>query len=186
MNAFPIILALLCAVPAGGAVPPRLDGATPKAQAAGVCEWHKEAKGFAATVIITPDPEWKLKWSAPAMEVPAVEQTDAVRVGGKVWAMVFLSNPQPDQTGKVDVTCDFRLVRPNGQISTHRDLRALHGTMTAPTSCTFLSEFVLTMDAEPTDPLGEWVMELVVRDRNRGVEVPIVGRYRVLPNSARR
>ena len=42
------------------------------------------------------------------------------------------------------------------------------------------------MDAEPTDPVGEWVMELVVRDRNRGVEVPIVGRYRVLPKVARR
>jgi len=41
------------------------------------------------------------------------------------------------------------------------------------------------MDAEPTDPVGEWVMELVVRDRNRGVEVPIVGRYTLLPRDRR-
>jgi len=186
MKAIPTILALLCTAAAYGAVQPNRANARQEAPSADACEWHKEVKGFAATVIITPDPEWKRKWSAPAAEVPAVDPVDSVRIGGKVWAVVFLSNPLPDKTGKVDVTCDFRLVRPNGQISTHRDLQALHGKMTAPSSSTFLSEFVLTMDAEPTDPVGEWVMELVVRDRNRGVEVPIVGRYRVLPKAARR
>lgn len=149
-------------------------------------EWHKEAKGFAATVVITPDLDWKKKCTAPTSELPDLERTNAVHIGGKVWAVVLLSNPLPDRAGKVDVTCDFRLVRPNGKISNHRDLRALQGKLAAPTSRFFLSEFVLTMDAEESDPLGEWVMELVIHDRNRGVEVPIVGRYTVLPKQARR
>ncbi len=149
-------------------------------------EWHREAKGFAATVLITPDFDWKQKCTAPSAGLPDLERTSSVHIGGKVWAVVLLSNPLPDEAGKVDVTCDFRLVRPNGRISKHRDLRALQGKLDAPTSRFFLSEFVLTMDAEESDPLGEWVMELVIHDRNRGVEVPIVGRYTVLPKRARR
>ncbi|MBK8476125.1 MAG: hypothetical protein IPL39_07355 [Opitutaceae bacterium] len=149
-------------------------------------EWHREAKGFGATVLITPDLDWKQKCTAPTAALPDLERTNSVHIGGKVWAVVLLSNPLPDGAGKVDVTCDFRLVRPNGRISKHCDLRALQGRLDAPTSRFFLSEFVLTMDAEESDPLGEWVMELVIHDRNRGVEVPIVGRYTVLPKQTRR
>lgn len=165
------------------ALPPNAVG---RGAAPLTAEWHKEAKGFAATVLITPDLDWKRKCTAPTVALPDLERTNSVHIGGKVWAVVLLSNPLPDEAGKVDVTCDFRLVRPNGRISKHRDLRALQGRLDAPTSRFFLSEFVLTMDAEESDPLGEWVMELVVHDRNRGVDVPIVGRYTVLPKQTRR
>ena len=108
-----------------------------------------------------------------------------MRIGGKVWAVVLLSNPLPDKTGNVDVTCDLRLARPNGKISNHRQLRALQGKLVGGASKTYLSEIGLTMTGEEKDPLGEWVLELIVYDRNRGVAIPIIGRYTLLPKDAR-
>lgn len=149
-------------------------------------EGRAEAHGFGATVCITPDPNWKTKWSGPAGSVPAVERTESLRIGETVWALIFVTNPLPDSTGQVDVTCDLRMVRPNGKISEHRGLRALRKKVDRSARSTHLSEFVLTMKGEEIDPVGEWVIEIVVRDRNRGVEVPLVARYTLLPKDAQR
>lgn len=150
------------------------------------CQTRREINGFAATVCITPDPDWKTKCLAPRKTVPRVEQTASLRIGEKVWALIFVTNPLPDATGNVNVTCDLRMVRPNGKISEHRDLPALRKKLEGTNRLTHLSEFVLTMKGEETDPVGEWVIEIVVHDKNRGVDVPIIGRYTLLPKDAQR
>jgi hypothetical protein len=154
------------------------------APGAGAREVRAETHGFGATVCITPDPNWKTKWSGPAGSVPPVERVESLRIGETVWALIFVTNPLPDSTGQVDVTCDLRMVRPNGKVSEHRGLRALRKKVDRSARFTHLSEFVLTMKGEETDPVGEWVIEIVVRDKNRGVEVPLVGRYTLLPKKA--
>lgn len=184
MKVFALAFVSFCAVAVCLAVQPNGSARRQTARSAAESEWHKEAKGFAATVVITPDPEWKAKCKASGTTVPRVDRTDTVRVGGKVWAVVLLSNPLPDKTGNVNVTCDLRLARPNGKVSVHPGLRALHGKLPGPATNTYVSEIGLTMTGEETDPLGEWVMELVVHDRNRGVDVPIIGRYMLLPKDS--
>ncbi|HLP09200.1 MAG TPA: hypothetical protein VK178_13630 [Opitutaceae bacterium] len=139
-------------------------------------EWRQVRDGFGAAVVVTADPEWKRKWGAPGSKLPRVDQTNSLRVGEKVWALLFLTNPTADTEGNVDVTCDLRMVRPNGKVTEHRDLRALH-CRTVPVPRTYLSEFVLTMVGEENDPVGEWVVEFTVRDKVRGVAVPVTGRY---------
>lgn len=165
-----------CASPA---VPAR-DPA-PVAAVASDCGWRREADGFQAAVLVTADAGWKRTCSLPTAKLPAVPQTGSLYVGGKVWALLFVSNPLPDETGAVDVTCDLRMVRPNGRISEHHNLKALHKNLGESAPLTFLSEFVLTMVGEENDPLGEWVIELTVHDRNRGVDVPVKCHYTLLP-----
>ncbi|MFT3831650.1 MAG: hypothetical protein QM691_18295 [Opitutaceae bacterium] len=139
-------------------------------------EWRQMRDGFGAAVMVTADPEWKRKWGAPGSRLPRVEQTDSLHIGEKVWALLFLTNPTADLEGNVDVTCNLRMIRPNGKVTVHRGLRALH-CRTVPVPRTYLSEFVLTMVGEENDPVGEWVVEFTVRDKVRGVDVPVTGRY---------
>lgn len=141
--------------------------------------------GFGAMVVITPDSRWKSRRGALLHEMPKPARLNSLRVGGKVWALIFLTNPLPDTAGGVNVTCDVRTVRPNGRVTLHREVCALRRKDAGRKSHIYLSEFVVTMLGEEKDPLGEWVLEIVVRDRNRGVEVPIVGRYTLLPRDGR-
>ncbi len=155
-----------------------------KTDPAAEAEWRRSNNGFGATVVVTTDPEWKRKWGTPTSRVPRVTPAKALRVGEKVWALLFLTNPLQDESGNVDVTCDLRMIRPNGRISEHREVKALRKKTIPVPGQTYMSEFVLTMVGEETDPVGEWVVEFVVRDRKRGVEVPVVSRYTLLPKAA--
>lgn len=153
------------------------------AMAAEACEWRRAESGFQAAVLVTADDGWKQTCALPTAKLPAVRRADSLQVGGKVWALLFVSNPLPDASGAVDVTCDLRMVRPNGRVSEHRNLKALRKNLGEAAPLTFLSEFVLTMVGEEGDPLGEWMIELVVHDRNRGVDVPVACRYTLLPRA---
>lgn len=155
-----------------------------KADPAAEVEWRRTNNGFGAMVVVTADPQWKRKWSAPTSRVPRVAPAKGLRIGEKVWALLFLTNPLQDEKGNVDVTCDLRMIRPNGRISEHRDVKALRKKTIPVPGQTYMSEFVLTMVGEEKDPVGEWVVEFVVRDRKRGVEVPVVSRYTLLPKAA--
>lgn len=141
--------------------------------------------GFGAEVVITPDPIWKARRGAPTRSVPSHAQSSVLRVGGKIWALIFLKNPLQDPGGIMDVTCDVRTIRPNGKVTEHREVRALKCKGTGATTRTYLAEFVVTMSGAEDDPIGEWVLEILVRDRNRGIEVPVVGRFTLLPKDRR-
>jgi hypothetical protein len=149
------------------------------------CEWSRTKDDFGATVVFTPEAIWKARRGAVAREVPPEHRADFVRVGGKVWGLIYLTNPQPDGEGSVNVTCDVRTIRPNGKVTVHRELCALRRKAAGRGNGTYLSEFVVTMEGEDNDPLGEWVIEIVVHDRNRNVDVPIVGRFKLLPRDRR-
>ncbi len=177
-----ILFALVCLA---AALAPAEVGAKTKEPVARAAEpeWRKVRDGFGAAVVVTADPEWKRKWGTPGNKLPRIEQAGSLRIGEKVWALLFLTNPSFDGAGYVDVTCDLRMIRPNGKVTEHRALRALR-TKTIPVPQTYMSEFVLTMVGEENDPVGEWVLEFVVHDRKRGIDVPVVGRYQLLPKAA--
>lgn len=136
--------------------------------------------------MLTADPQWRSLRGKRTRNSSRVERTDEVRVGGTLFALLFVDNPSLDRRGQADVTCDVRMIRPNGRVSVHRGLTALRRNLGRTAAGTYLAEFVLTMVGEEKDPTGEWVLEYVVHDRNRGVEVPVVGRYELLPENANR
>jgi hypothetical protein len=187
-----LLIALLLAAAGCATVQHGNGSAAPAAAAAKAapgakadCEWSRQKGGFGASVIVSPDPRWKDKRGGPAWELPARQPLNLVRVGSKVWALIFLNNPLPDASGELDVTCDVRTIRPNGRVTVHRGLCALRRKESRHKANTYLAEFVVTMTGEERDPVGEWVMEIAVRDCNRGVEVPIVCRYTLLPKDRR-
>jgi hypothetical protein len=75
--------------------------------------------GFAGWILVTPDADWGQKWNTPSNTVPSFSEARIVARGDTVFLLMFFSNPQLDNGGRANVTCDVDIVQPNGSISSH-------------------------------------------------------------------
>ncbi|MFC3816464.1 hypothetical protein [Lysobacter sp. GCM10012299] len=165
----------------------RLDPATLKPVATAQSGWidmqgnrlpdtgtAKSRDGFSASVLITPDKDWQEKWNTPPETVPKFSTAKEVSLGGEIFILTFLANPKVDGQGMTDVACDFIVVRPDGSDSTRDlDMPCFKGKLLGDPTSVYLSAAVLKFVAEPADPRGEWSVAITVKDRLRGVEIPL-------------
>lgn len=77
----------------------------------------KSRDGFAASLLVTSDADWRAKWETPADTTPNFTEASDVRLGGELFVLTFLSNPQLDEDGAAKVHCDVRMLRPDGSTS---------------------------------------------------------------------
>lgn len=134
----------------------------------------KSADGFAASMIITADPDWQKKWETPPDVTPRFELSHDVSAGGELYILAFLSNPQLDAGSMADVTCDLRISRPDGSLSSdEHDLPCFKTQLTADPTHVYLATVGVKFVAEPSDPRGTWTVEINVRDNQRKVTLPL-------------
>ena len=138
---------------------------------------RKAVSGFGASIIITPDPDWESKWNTPAETSPEFTTVEKLKIGERATILIFFANPKLDAAGSVDVTCDVKITRPNNQITDNRSLKGFTGKLRGPVTNTFLSEAAICFVGEPTDPLGEWVVNVTVHDNNRHVSIPLRSKF---------
>ena len=131
--------------------------------------------GFSAMVLITPDMNWQEKWDTPPETVPHFSEAKEVGSGGELAILTFLANPKVDPaTGMTGVVCDFIVLRPDGSDSTGElDMPCFKVKLPGNPKSVYLSAASLKYVAEPTDPRGTWVVLVTVKDRLRGVEIPL-------------
>lgn len=134
---------------------------------------RKSIDGFGAAVIITSDADWESKWKTPPSTTPNFSTTDKLKIGEQATILIFFANPKQDTAGSVDVTCDIKVTRPDGRVSDDRGLKGYTGKLREVVTNTFLTETAIRVVGEPTDPLGEWVVEITVHDNVRHVSVPL-------------
>lgn len=138
----------------------------------------KSVDGFGVWLFATADPKWKQKWESP--DTPHIDESREVAEGGRLVILVFFTNPLPDTSGNVNITGDFKLTRPDGSTFEYTAdaacmTRALVGDRVVMRRCpTYLV-------GEPTagDPKGQWLASVVLRDKNRNVEIPVQLTYKV-------
>lgn len=135
----------------------------------------KSRDGFSATLVITPDQDWQQKWDTPPETIPRFTEAGEVGPGGELFILTFLSNPKVDPaSGMTDVACDFAVLRPDGSDSTReRDLPCFTVKLPGDPRSVYLSTAALKYVAEPSDQRGEWTVSVTLKDRLRGVEVPL-------------
>ncbi|WP_440224232.1 hypothetical protein ACQQ2N_03195 [Dokdonella sp. MW10] len=134
----------------------------------------KSKDGFSASLLITPDKDWQERWAAPPETVPGFSTSDEVSAGGELFILTFLANPMLDASGMTDVACDFVVSRPDGSRSVEEfDMPCFKAELTTDPASVYLSTASLTYVAEPTDPRGIWAVKVVVKDRMRGVSIPL-------------
>jgi len=134
----------------------------------------KSRDGFSATLVVTPDKDWKEKWDTPPETTPHFSEAREVAEGGELYILTFVANPMLDEARRADVTCDFAVTRPDGSRSVdERELPCFVATVDGDPKNVYLTAASLKYVAEPSDLRGEWVVDVTLRDNLRGVELPL-------------
>jgi hypothetical protein len=143
---------------------------------------RRSVEGFGGWLLITSDQDWRTKWNTPRETAPKFNTTDSPRRGQKVFVLIFVGNPKLDIDRTADVTCDIRLTGPNGTVPIDvRNMDCFKGPVSMDPRNIFVSAPVIEFLGEPGDPLGNRVLEVVLRDNNRKVEVPLRKEFELKP-----
>ncbi len=128
-------------------------------------ESRKSADGFGASLVVTPDEDWETKWNTPPETVPTFSEARTVKRGGVVTILIFFANPKTDARNAANVRCDLRVLRPDGSFSINaNDVVCMEGELKGNPAFVRLAAPVLKFVGEPQDPLGEWRVEVSVKD----------------------
>jgi hypothetical protein len=134
----------------------------------------KVVKGFGGMVIATSDADWKTKWETPSDTAPNFTVPASVPRGKRIFVLIFFGNPQLDNAGQADISCDIDVIRPNGTTSTHQtDAVCFKGALKGDPHNMFLSTQAIGFVGDPSDPAGKWQFRITLKDNIRHVELPL-------------
>jgi hypothetical protein len=150
-----------------------LQGGVPAANS----DASKTIDGFGASVIVSADPDWESKWDTPSEVVPTFSAVQNLKRGEQATILVFFANPAVAADGTVDVTYDLKITGPDKKVTENRGLKAITGTLPGPPTNIYLAGNVIGFIGEPADPLGEWVVDVVVHDNHRHVSIPLRAKF---------
>jgi hypothetical protein len=144
----------------------------------------KSIDGFGGWLVVTPDSDWAEKWNTPRETVPVFSEASEVRLGEVLTILPFFLNPLPNENGFVSIGCDLRVSRPDGTRSVDAtDLDCSTFQLPGDPRSVFLSTLYTKYVGELGDPYGVWVVEMVLRDNVRGVEVPLKVSFELVDGS---
>lgn len=134
----------------------------------------KSKNDFSVSLIVTPDKDWREKWNTPPETIPHFSESREASDGGELYILTFLSNPATNAVGETDVSCDMSVARPDGSKSVdEKDIPCFKVKLTSDPHNVYLSSASLKYVAEPADPRGTWNVDVVMKDRVRGVQIPL-------------
>lgn len=137
-------------------------------------ESMKSANDFAGSVLVTTDEDWLKKWNTPPDTKPNFNKAGTVPHGKKVFVLIFFANPKLDARGNANVRCDLRILSPTGKAEVDRKDEACYaGPIKGDPHNVYLSAPVVAFSGDATDPPGNWVVEVKLRDAMRKVELPL-------------
>ena len=134
----------------------------------------KSKAGFAGSLLVTTDADWKEKWETPPETAPSFNRADEVQYGKRVFVLLFFANPQPGADGQVNIACDLQIKSPVGKVSfEQKNMTCFAGRIAGRLTNMYLSAPVVAFSGDPGDPPGTWVVQASLRDEIRKVELPL-------------
>jgi hypothetical protein len=137
-------------------------------------EARRTLNGLGGSLLVTPDSNWREKWDTPANTVPRFNEAKAVARGQQVFILIFFSNPKLGADGRVNLSCDLEVVRPDGTVSTHQtDVVCLQGEVKGGPYNVYLAAPVLGFTGDAADPAGPWTVRVSLKDNLRDTVLPL-------------
>lgn len=137
-------------------------------------EARRSRDGFSASLIVTSDRDWRAKWETPPETAPHFTEAREVSEGGELSILTFLANPQIGPSGTTDVACELIVTRPDGSKSVNElDIPCFNFELKSNPHNVYLTAATLKYVAEPSDLRGIWTVSVTVKDRVRGVSLPL-------------
>jgi hypothetical protein len=144
-------------------------------------EARRSVSGFGVWLVITSDSDWAEKWETPSWTSPHFTEAREVARGSRITTLIFFANPKADDQGNANVLCDIKVIRPDGSFSANtRDAECMHEPLRGDPANVRLGAPVIVFVSDASDPAGTWRVEVVVKDMNRPVEVPVSATFQVL------
>lgn len=137
-------------------------------------ESMKSANDFAGSVLVTTDEDWLKKWNTPPDTKPDFNKAGTVPYGKKVFVLIFFANPKLDARSHANVRCDLRISSPTGKADVDRkDETCYAGPIKGDPHNVYLSASVMAFSGDAGDPPGTWVVDVLLRDALRNIELPL-------------
>lgn len=137
-------------------------------------ESMRSKDGFAGSLLATTDEDWEQKWNTPPETKPSFTQASKVPYGKKVFILTFFANPKLDDLGNASVLCDLQISSPAGKVELEqRDMTCFSGQINGSPHNLYLSGPVIAFAGDPGDPPGVWAVQVLLRDAQRHVELPL-------------
>src|SRR5262245_12239245 len=147
-------------------------------------EFRKTKNDFAAMLLVTPDIDWRQKWTTPPDTIPRFREAKSVKVGEELVILTFFVNPKTDENRTARVRCSIKVTRPNKTLSINeRGLPCFEGELKGDPNNIRLAPTVIKFVAETTDPPGEWIVDVEVEDVRRSTTLPLRTRFTLLGSS---
>lgn len=181
-----LLLVCVAAIGASASTGEEMGWRDEKAELVQNTDDRKAISGFGASVIITTDTDWESKWNTPAAHTPKFTTADKFKIGEKGTILIFFANPKLDSNTSIDVTCDVKITRPNNVTTENQGLKGFTGKLLGPPENTYLTESIISFVGEPTDPLGDWIVDINVHDKIRQVTVPLKLKFTLLPADSKK
>lgn len=136
-------------------------------------ESRNSVNGFGGWLLITSDANWRAKWDTPSNTAPQFNEAKTVGRGKEIFVLFFFVNPQVNNSGAADVTCDIEVVRPDGGSAVHNvNAVCFKGELKGPQNV-HLGAPVIGLRGDAKDPAGKWLVHVTLKDNIRHVSLPL-------------
>ena len=137
-------------------------------------EDQKTIAGFSGWLLITSDQDWKEKFDTEESVLPQFTTVNEIGLGEKITILTLYKNPQTNANNTINLTCDLRITRPDGTLSyDETDLECASEELIGPAENIRRTYLVIDFIAELTDPYGFWTIEVILRDENAKIAIPL-------------
>jgi hypothetical protein len=127
-----------------------------------------------ATILVTPDKDWKEKWNTPQETLPYFNETSGVATGGSLFLITFFANPGTDGAGKSDLGCDVSLSAPDGALAIdEHDVDCFSREASIEPDITYMTDITISFEPDGTEPKGLWTYHVTIKDRIGGGIFPL-------------
>jgi hypothetical protein len=147
--------------------------------------WSKHKGEFGVMILLTSDPEGFMRaWEKPPSSdyKPVMQKASTVKRGENIVGFLIFTGCKADKAGHCDTTADLVLRRPDGSIyAEQKEVEVWRAKPAPPPGRLQVSVSNLGLKVEPDDPLGEYRLTALVRDKVAGISLDLESRFRVMP-----
>lgn len=135
---------------------------------------RKSKDSFSAEIVLVEDDQALFAdWLSSSTSVK-INAVNNVRVGKGISAFILFSGCKTDAAGNCNVTMQFRVIRPDGEVYGESTEMEVWQNRPAPKSKSIeLSIRYMKIIIEPKDQVGKYVIDASVKDKNAGTTLQL-------------
>lgn len=137
-------------------------------------EARRSLNGFAGSLLVTSDADWREKWNTPASTVPHFREATSAARGQQIFILIFFSNPALGADHRASLSCDLDVMRPDGTVSMHQTgVVCYQDEIKGGPYNTYLAAPVIGFTGDAADPAGTWTVRVSLKDNVRDTVLPL-------------